>query len=488
MSNIKRNIGLQSLYQILSACMPLITAPYLARKLGSAQLGVFSFTSSIVVYFTIVAMLGTVNYGTRCIAAAKDDKQKRNEAFTSIFILQILVSSLCLMAYGCYLVFFCYENKTIAIIQGIALLSCFCDINWLFWGVEDFKITVSRSIVIKIITVALILLLVKQQSDLWVYALILNGGTLVSNIVLLFYCSRYVSLTKVSWSQIKEHIIPNLILFVPILAMSVYHTMDKTMLGALSTYEQSGFYYNSDKIVQTPLLVIYGIGTVMLPRMSSLLADKKQKEADDLFMTTLNGVAASSIAIACGIAAISKEFIPIFFGKGFDECIVITIVFTPILLAKGFSVIIRTQYLVPMKMENEFIKSVVFGAVINLIFNFVLIPSYGALGAAIATVIAEFAACILQFLSIRDKRLGIRKLFVQTVQYIGIGLLMILVVRITALLQLNIIVKLVLEIVIGAVFFCSITIIFWIKTKNKFYEIFVKQIIKRNKPVNLNSD
>lgn len=109
--------------------------------------------------------------------------------------------------------------------------------------------------------------------------------------------------------------------------MTVYHTMDKTMLGALSTYDQSGYYYNADKIVQIPLLVINGIGTVMLPRMTALLAEGRHKDADKLFVSTMEGVAVVSIALACGIAAVSKEFIPFFFGPGYEACIALTIIF-----------------------------------------------------------------------------------------------------------------------------------------------------------------
>ena len=60
--------------------------------------------------------------------------------------------------------------------------------------------------------------------------------------------------------------------------MSVYHSMDKTMLGILSTYLQSGYYYNVDKVVNIPLGIIVGIGTVMLPRMSNLLSSNHYKE------------------------------------------------------------------------------------------------------------------------------------------------------------------------------------------------------------------
>ena len=479
MSSIKKNLGLQTAYQVLSACMPLITAPYLARKLGASQLGVFSYTSSIVAYFTLFAMLGTINYGTRCIASVKNDRDKSNEVFSSIYILQISVTVFTIIVYGVYLLFFCKDNELIALLQGIALICCLADINWLFFGVEDFQITVTRSIFIKLTTVALILLLIKTQEDLWLYTLIMLGGTLLSNLILFLYLPRYASFVKVSVITIKKHVIPNLVLFVPLLAMSVYHTMDKTMLGALSTYEQSGFYYNSDKIVQIPLLVINGIGTVMLPRMSALLSENKQKEADELFITTLEGVAAVSIAIACGIAAVSYEFIPLFFGPGYEACITITIVFTPILLIKGFSVIVRTQYLIPMKMEKEFTKSVIGGAIVNLIMNLFLIPQYGALGASIATVVAELIACILQFFSIRGRRLGIKKMLIKSCLYLIIGLLMIGIVRAVALIDMFTVPKIIVEMFAGAFFFGLICISFWKKTNNRFFTIICGSRIKR---------
>ena len=483
MRSVKKNLCLQTAYQILSTCMPLITAPYLARKLGAIQLGVFSYTSSIVAYFTLVAMLGTINYGTRSIASVKDNRHKRDEMFSSIYLLQISVTILAIIAYVIYLVFFCAENKIVACLQGIALISCLVNINWLFFGVEDFQVTVIRSMVIKILSVVLILLLVNKASDLWLYTLIMLGGTLLSNLVLFLYLPRYASFRKVTLAEIREHIKPNLVLFIPLLAMTVYHTMDKTMLGALSTYEQSGFYYNSDKVVQIPYMVINGIATVMLPRMSSLLADGKQKEADRLFITTLEGVAAVCIAVLCGIAAVAKEFIPVFFGKGYDDCVLITIVFTPILLIKGFAVIARTQYLIPMKMEKEFTKSVIGGALVNLVMNIILIPSYGALGAAIATVIAESVACSMQFFSLRGRKLGIGKLLLKTAFYTAIGLSMVGVVRLTSLINTSILTKLILEIIVGVFFFSTICLSYWVKTRNEFYTILFEPVLRRLKRI-----
>ncbi len=467
--SVKKNLGFQTIFQILNTCLPLITAPYLSRTLGAEQLGIFSFTLSVVAYFTLVAMLGTVNYGTRAIAEVKNDLDSRSKVFWEIYLLQLVVTFLCGCAYAVYIILICKENRFVALLQGISIVACLFDINWFFFGIEEFKLTVTRNIIIKFLTVVLILIFVKKEQDLWIYTLIMIGGTLLSQVVLLFYLPKYVSLKKIYYKELVKHIYPNLVLFIPLLAMSVYHTMDKTMLGIISTYEQSGFYYNSDKVVNIPLAVINGIGTVMLPRMSSLIHEGKREEANGLFVATLDGVAAISVALTCGIAAVSNEFIPFFYGKGYEPCILLTIVFSPILVIKSFSSIVRTQYLIPMNLEKVFIKSVIGGAIINLIFNFILIPVYGALGAVISTLLAELVACLFQFFFIRKEKLKFRELANHFIFYFSIGIMMIVIVRIVSCLASGLIMKLFIEILVGALFYLAICFLYWKKINSAFY-------------------
>nr|WP_307943334.1 oligosaccharide flippase family protein [Streptococcus uberis] len=80
-NSLKKNLGYQSIYQILITFLPLITSPYLARVLGVSSLGLFSYTQSIANYFVLFAGLGVANYGTRAIADVKDDVEKRSKTF-----------------------------------------------------------------------------------------------------------------------------------------------------------------------------------------------------------------------------------------------------------------------------------------------------------------------------------------------------------------------------------------------------------------------
>ena len=71
----------------------------------------------------------------------------------------------------------------------------------------------------------------------------------------------------------------NCILFIPVLAVSLYNVMDKLMLGNMSTTTEVGFYSYAEKIVQIPIAIIAALGTVLMPRISNLVVagDNKKK-------------------------------------------------------------------------------------------------------------------------------------------------------------------------------------------------------------------
>ncbi len=464
MSSIKKNLTLQTCYQILSVCLPLITAPYLARVLGPAPLGVFSYTLSIVGYFTFFAVLGTVNYATRTIASIKEDKSLINTNFWSIFTLQFCSSLFCSFAYIVYILFFCKENQWISAIQGLMLLSCVGNISWLFFGLENFTVTVTRSVIIKLLTLVCILLFVKKPGDLWLYTLIMAGGTVLSQVILWFNLPKFIHFKFPTKKEIIVHIKPNLMLFFPLLAVSVYHLMDKTMLGLLSSYEQTGFYYNADKLLNIPLAVLSGVGTVLLPRMSAL-TQRDYSAANNLFVQIFCAIAAISIAMAIGIASIAKDFVPIFFGSGYEPCILLIYLFAPVFIIKSFSQISSTQFLIPRHQETKLTFAICLGAISNLICNIFLIPIYGALGAVIGTLIAELVSCIWQYKFVVHI-ISLKRSFYQVVIYLIFGCIMWVGVNVIHTYMHNLIFAIILEIVVGAVIYISLCVIYWRFTKN----------------------
>lgn len=473
MSSLKKNLGYQTIYQVLNTCLPLITSPYLARTLGVIQQGVFSYTQSIVNYFALIAMLGVVNYGTRVIAEEKESFRNRSIQFWNIYVLQFCLSLICISIYIIYAIFFCRENKIIVMLQIFYLLGALVDINWLFFGVEKFEITVKRSLMIRITSVVLILLLVKRPEDLWIYVVIMSGSTFFANLVLWFFVPHIIdiySIREIRMGSVLNHVKPNIILFVPLAAMSVYHIMDKTMLGALSTYEQSGFYYNADKIINIPIGIITGVGTVMMPRTVVMILSGKQDSVNKLFNISIELITVVAIAMSFGISAISKEFTPFFFGNGFEPCIRLIILLSPVLVIKGWSNVVRTQYLVPAHKENIFIQSVFIGAIVNFIVNICLIPKMGATGAVIGTVIAELIACVWQFIRMYGQ-IGYLSSVIKAIIYVIFGLVMYIGVRFVSNYFLKGFIGIICEVIVGGIIYLLLCVLYWIFSRSPLWDI-----------------
>ena len=264
----KKNFIYNSLYQLLTILMPLVVTPYISRVLGAEDIGLYSYSHAIAYYFVMFAMLGLSNYGNRTIAFVRDNKKGLSRKFCEIYIMQLIVSAIVIVCYILYAIFM--SNTIMTWIMLIYVVSTAFDISWLFFGLEQFKITAIRSSIIKVLSTVLIFIFVKNQSDVFLYALIMVLGILLNQVVLWMYAFRFVKIESVSKRDVLKHLKPNLLLFVPVIAISLYKMMDKIMLGAMSDLTQVGFYENTEKIIQVPMALIISLGTVMMPRISNL--------------------------------------------------------------------------------------------------------------------------------------------------------------------------------------------------------------------------
>lgn len=436
------------LYQLLLIILPLITTPYISRVLGSEGLGTYTYTYTIANYFMLVAMLGVKNYGNRSVAAVRDDKKMLTRVFWEIYGLQFMCSVLAMVVYLGYVLIVEIEYQIIALIQGIYVFSGLLDISWLFFGVEKFKITVTRNIVIRLIDLACVFIFVRTRGDLWKYALIMTLGTLCSQGYLWFYVRRLVGWYQPKLVELKKHIVPELILFIPIIAVSLYTMMDKVMLGQMSTMSEVGYYEGAAKILNIPAGVITALGTVMLPRMSNLAARGKIKESGQYIYNSMIFAMFLASGMMFGIAGIAEDFVPIFLGEEYESCVLLIRVMAPTVPFVSWANVIRTQYLIPNHEDKSYIISVVLGAIANLAVNFSLIPSLGALGAIIGTVCAEGTVCVSQTLLVR-KKLELTRYLKNTVMYFVFGAVMFLIICAIHRMIADTVLALVAEILVG---------------------------------------
>lgn len=395
MKSENKNFLLNIIYQLLTFAIPFATVPYISRVLGVENVGIYSYTYSIVYMFMLVGMLGINNYGNRAIAAARDDKNKLSTTFLSIYLLQFLVCICVILVYSIYLIFFCSRYKNIAIIQGVFLLSVCFDINWFFFGIEKFKLTITRNFIIKILSLVLVFSLVKSVDDLAIYTFIMSGSTLISQLFLLLLIPKYISIEKICFKDILSHIKGVLILFIPVLAFGVYKVMDKTMIGALANVKELGYYENAEKVMNIPSALITALGTVMLPRMSYLLS-KDRANFKNTIKDSMKLAMKMATSMCMGLILIADEFVIVLFGIEFADSASILALLAVTVIPSAWANVLRTQYLIPLKKDNIYVISTIGAASLNLFLNLLLIGKFGGKGACIGTIVAETFVALYQ--------------------------------------------------------------------------------------------
>lgn len=478
-NSISVNFLLQSAYQLMTLIMPLITTPYISRILGPENTGVYSYTTVIANYFVILAALGIEAYGNRSIANAKNVGQEEvNRVFSEIFLMHFMVSLIAFAAYLLYVFCFATQYKTLLLLQSFLIVGALFDINWFFFGIEEFKLTVTRNVIVKFVTVASIFIFVRTVDDLWKYVLIMSLGTFISQSVVWVFLPRFVSFRKVRFKAALKHLKPLMVLFVAVIATTLYRLIDKTMIGWMCNMEALGCYEYADRLIRMPVTLITALGTVMLPRMSSLYAANEDVKAKEYINTTSQFVFFLSFAMAFGMAAIANEFVSAFLGRGYETTSLYVQVLTVSIPFMGWNNLIRTQVLMPKSKDFIYTRAVWIGAIVNILFNVIIIYFCGAIGAAIATDVSYFIVGIFQTYPLR-KEYPIKKYLRYSIVPIVSGVIMFAIVRMLLYLMPDTIISLVVSALIGAAIYVIINIIYLWKSKNEMIVSFVKKFTSK---------
>ena len=397
--SIKKNYFYNLLYQIFAMIIPLITVPYISRVLGADGIGIYGFTTSITTYFILIGTIGIATYGQREIAYVQDDKKKRSKIFFELCTIRAIAITLSVIV---YFFLFCLGGKY-AIYYRILLfeiLAYIFDMSFFFQGLEDFKKVALRNIFVKTILLIATFVFVKTSNDVWIFILIYMLSILLGNLSLCLSLKKY--LCKPGKLNLVRHIKPIFLLFIPQIAIQVYTVLDKTMLGwLLDDISNVGYYEQAQKLVKLSLAVITTFGTVMMPRIASINSAGNEKELFENIKKSFRFVWFLGLPIAFGLLAVSDRFVPIFYGSGYDEVAILIKLFTPLVLIIGFANVVGVQYLISTKKQNYYTIAVVCSAIINVVLNFILIPTYKTVGASISSVVAELLGLAIQLYFVR---------------------------------------------------------------------------------------
>lgn len=413
--SIKKNYILNLMYQILSILTPVITAPYLSRVLGADGIGVVSLAENHVSYFVLFACMGVYTYGRREISYVQDDKDKRSVIFWNATLMKAMFSVVCIAAYFVYAFF--ARNTMLALVFSMYIVAELVDITWFYQGIEEFGKIVGRNTFFKVLNIIYIFVFIKDSGDILLYATGIAGFLLLSNLSLWLMIPNF--LTKVSIKDINpfKGMTVMLALFIPTIAIQIYTAIDKTMIGIITGSDfENGYYEQAMKISKIVLTIVTALGTVMIPRIGHHFSNGDTDKVKELMLRSYRFVWFLGLPLSVGLFLCAPNMVPWFFGSDFLPAIPLLQILSILVVVIGLSNVTGIQYLVPTRQEKYYTISVVTGAVVNLILNIFLIARYQAVGAAIASVIAEMTVTLTQLIFIH-KEISIFAILAQGVKY-----------------------------------------------------------------------
>ena len=390
---VLKNYAYNLSYQLLVIVLPIITTPYVTRIFSSKDLGTYGYFNSIVTYFILLATLGVANYGTKEISGHRKDIRKN---FWGIYTLQLIATILSLVLYTSLCLFFPGMQNMVAYILELSLISKGMDISWLFQGLEDFRRITARNTTVKVLGVISIFLFVKTPGDLYLYVFLLTFFELLGQLSMWLPARPYIGEPQFYLSYAKKHLKPVILLFLPQVAISLYVTLDRTVLGALSSTNDVGIYDQALKIINILLTLVTSLGSVMLPRVSGLLSNGDHKAVNKMHELSFLIYNLVIFPIIAGLLIVNKDFVSFFLGKDFQEAYLAIAIMVFRMFFIGWTNIMGIQILIPHNKHREFMLSTTIPAVVSVGLNLLLIPPFGFVGASIVSVLTEALVWFIQ--------------------------------------------------------------------------------------------
>jgi Membrane protein involved in the export of O-antigen and teichoic acid len=403
--SLKKNFIYNTILTMSNFIFPLVTFPYASRILMPAGTGRVSFATSLISYFTMFAQLGIPTYGIRTCSKVRNNRIELTRTAHELLGINIIMCAISYTLLALALIFVpaLKEDRLLYLVVSSTILLTSIGMEWLYKALEQYRYIAVRSIVFKFIAMASMFLLVHRQKDYLIYGGISIFAASASNIFNFINVHKYIDLKPVGHYNMKRHLKPVAVFFAMACATTIYTHMDTLMLGFLLNKTEVGYYNAAVRIKTLLVSVVTSIGAVLLPRSSYLIQKKQWKKFRVVSRKALDFVFILSSAFMVYFILYARFGIMLFSGGYFEPSILPMRIIMPTLLFIGVTNITGIQIMVPMGREKSVLLSEVVGLVLNLIINALLIPRMASTGAAIGTLVAEFAVLITQYLTLRDE-------------------------------------------------------------------------------------
>ncbi|WP_430535507.1 oligosaccharide flippase family protein [Listeria rocourtiae] len=433
MSKQKINYILMMLYQFFMVITPLMTTPYVVRVLGPEKIGEDAYANSFVQMFLVFVMLGIASYGKKVIATVdsefdgKPDSQEKHkkalkEQFGGVFGIQFLAMWSMLVLYLLLVTLF-FQGSIVFYLYGFMIMAYGFDISWYFIARGQLKKIMTRTVLIRIVTITSIFLLVKTENDLWIYVLANCLLLLLGQVYIWFYLIRELGGLSIRLGSLKKHVKPILILAVIPVSAMVYISVNRVVLGAVQGEVEVGYYNQAYKLYTIGLLFVQALAAVLMPRLVHFYETGEIERFKEMIAFFFRYICASILPVCLGIVAVSTALIHVFLGVAFMPVVPVIIILILSLFLAAMSDLFGMQIMVIRGQNRAYAYSGIIGSIVSFGFNLSIVTVMASEGTALAFLVGNLVIVSIQMYFIRDL-LGLKQIIKMMMPYLLYSLAM----------------------------------------------------------------
>lgn len=403
--SIKLNMLLNAANGLMKVVFPLITFPYVSKILGVEGVGQYSFSASVVSYFSLFAGLGIDTYAIREGTKFRDNRDKFSCFVSEIFSINVISSTISYIFLALVLLFTPQLHSYTSIILVLSLQIAFntVGVEWVFQLQEEFAYITIRSFVFQVLSLGALFLFVRDANAVIVYAMISVCSSVGAKLLNVYNVRKFCRLRFTRRIHWKDHTKPILLLFSTAIAITVFVQSDTTILGLMCGDYSVGLYSVSNKIYTVVKTIMSSVLVVSIPRLSMHFGrneyDEFTQTASDIYRTLWSLI----LPATTGMLMLRREIILIISNESYLDAISSFSILSVTLIVCMTAWFWAQCILVPMGFEKVVFKATIFSALVNIVLNLILIPIWKENAAAFTTFLAQAIELIWCYIIARKR-------------------------------------------------------------------------------------
>jgi PST family polysaccharide transporter len=374
----------------------LVTA-WLARYLGPTRFGFFNFAHALVVLFTLIATLGLDSVVIRDIVR---EPANRSRILANAFVLRLAAAAIAVAL--CIVIITILRPGDGEALRLVAVLA----LSLLPMGYEviDYSYQAdvnARPVVLIRNSVFVFCALVRLAVIVSQAGLITIAATFVLEPVLfaIFLQMRArrdhlkLRLSEVSLADCRHLLAQCWPLMISSASIAIYMRVDQLMLAQIAGDHETGIFSAAVRLSESWYLIPMALMASTAPILTGILQRSREDYEREL-LRTARVLTGFGLAAALALALAAPIVIHVVYGKGFSASASVLAIhaWAGVFVCLG---VISNNWLVNTGNTRYIMYQTVVGALTNVLLNVVLIPPFGAVGAALATVASYCVAAFL---------------------------------------------------------------------------------------------